>query len=57
MEAGPFSRIASFPAIITLLRRSRDYDPAASKRRATSPQATAFHQFSMYSGRLFWYFR
>jgi hypothetical protein len=53
VDAGPFSRIASFPPIITQLRRLCDYDLAASNRRATSFQATTFHQFSMYSGRLF----
>ena len=53
MDAGPFSPIASFPPIITQLRRLCDYDLAASNRRATSSQFTTFHQFSMYSGRLF----
>jgi hypothetical protein len=53
VDAGPFSPIASFPPIITQLRRLCDYDLAASNRRATSSQFTTFHQFSMYSGRLF----
>jgi hypothetical protein len=41
------------PPIITQLRRLCDYDLAASNRRATSSEATTFHQFSMFSGRLF----